>query len=69
LDELRFDSEEAAASDHLMAFMDQLKDWGLDCNQEEWVHAIHTLQLFVIKHMLQRLGAEGFSDWYANPIR
>lgn len=61
---IRFDEEESRANDHLMAFMDQLREWELNCNQQEVGVAIHTLQTFIIKHMLQRLGAEGFSDWY-----
>ncbi len=59
-----FDAEENDANDHLMIFMEILRGWGLNCNESEMTHAIHTLQMFVIKHMLQRLGAKDFSDWY-----
>lgn len=61
---LAFDQEEQVASDHLIAFMQQVQDWDLNCNQQELVTAIHTLQTFVIKHMIQRLNGENFSEWY-----
>lgn len=59
-----FDPEEEIASDHLLEFMKTMKKWKLNCNQDELNQAIHILQLFIIKHMLQRLEAEGFSNWY-----
>lgn len=65
--ELDFDAEEQYANGLLLKFMEQLKAWNLNCNENEWVHAIHTLQMFVIKHMLQRLDAKDFSHWYDTP--
>jgi hypothetical protein len=69
MNELKFDVEEHAANSHLMAYMNYLRRWGLNCNEQEMTAAIHALQLFVIKRMLQRLGAEDFSDWYDNVNR
>jgi hypothetical protein len=64
----RLDAEEERAMDHLLAFMDTLKGWGLRTNGTEMVSAVHVLQGFVVQHMLQRLDAEAWGNWYA-PIR
>jgi DNA modification methylase len=42
--------------------------WDLRHNGTEMVSAIHVLQGFVVQHMLQRLDAESWGNWYA-PIR
>jgi hypothetical protein len=65
--QLQFDEEENKANQYLLDFMDQLDDWELNCNAAEYVQAVHTLQFFITMHMLQRLGAEGFSEWYGSP--
>jgi len=62
---VRFDEQEENANNLLLEFMRIVQDeWGLNANGGELAHAIHTLQLFVIKRMLQRLNAVDFSDWY-----
>jgi len=61
---ISFNKEEEAANQLLMDFMEQLREWGLNCNEGEMAHAIHTLQLFLIKHMLQRYNIEDFSEWF-----
>lgn len=62
---IEFNDEEKQANDHLMEFMNIVqREWGLNCNEGEFVHAIHTLQFFIMKHMLQRLEAKDFSEWY-----
>lgn len=61
---IAFDAEEDQANALLLGYMRWMENWGLNCNQQEMTTAIHTLQMFIIKHMLQRLGAEDFSDWY-----
>lgn len=63
---IAFNNEEEAANHGLMIFTHWMKEWELNANEHEYIGAIHTLQTFIIKHMLQRLGAEGFSDWYDN---
>ena len=64
---IKYNESEQAASDCLLEFMRIVqKDWKLEVNHDEMVGAIHTLQTFIIKHMLQRLKAEGFSDWFEN---
>ncbi len=51
---LVFNKEEEEANELLMNFMDTLKGWGLNCNGDEETRAIHTLQMFVFQHALQR---------------
>lgn len=64
--EIQFDAAEDYANGLLMEYMQILDDWGLNCNKQELSTAIHTLQMFTIKHMLQRLEATGFSEWYGD---
>lgn len=64
---LVFNEAEAAIDEHIVAAMQGIQDLGLMCNEGELAHAVHTLQLFLIKHMLQRLGSPEFSDWYEKP--
>lgn len=61
-----FDEEEAQANENLLAVMRQIQDWELNCNQDELVQHVHGLQLFLIKHMLQRLTPDDieWSKWY-----
>lgn len=61
---IKFDAEEDQANRCLLGYMRWLENWGLNCNQQEMTDAIHTLQMFIIMHMLQRLGAENFSEWF-----
>lgn len=63
---IKFESEEVEANDHLLDFMNiVINKWNLvEGNRNELGAAIHTLQLYIIMHMLQREGAEGFSNWY-----
>lgn len=48
---IKFEGKEIEANDHLMAYMDIIRGWSLNCNSDELGTAIHTLQLFVIKHV------------------
>lgn len=64
---LVFNEAEAAIDEHICAAMRGIQDLGLMCNEGELAHAVHTMQLFVIKHMLQRLGSPEFSHWYHTP--
>jgi hypothetical protein len=61
---LTFNTEENDANLLLMDFMDTLKAWGLDCNGDEQVRAIHTLQMYVFQHALQRTGGV-CGEWYS----
>lgn len=62
---LQFDTEEIKANDMLLDFMQQLRDWGLDCNHDEVARAVHSLQMFVFQHALQRTGGVN-GQWYGN---
>lgn len=66
---LVFNEEETAIDEHIVAALHGIHDLGLKVNHQELAHAVHTMQLFVIKHMLQRLGSPEFSDWYEKPLR
>ena len=57
------DADERKAMDHLLAFMKHLRKWGMDANQTELAMAIHTLQGFVVQHMLHRLAPDCWSSW------
>ena len=61
---VKFNEEEEKANEYLLTFMNQVQKWGLICNENELTHAVHSCQMFLIKHMLQRIGAEEFSYWY-----
>lgn len=63
-DPIVFNDAEQEISDHIMAAYQGILGLGLTCNQDELYNAVHSMQLFLIKHMLQRLGAKGFSEWY-----
>ena len=64
MNKIALNIEEESASSLLLKTYYQILDWGLNCNQGELTHAVHTIQMFIIKHMLQRLEAEDFSPWY-----
>lgn len=61
---LEWNEEEEAANKLLMDFMYTLRTWGLDCNGDEQVRAIHTLQMYVFQHALQRTGGV-CGEWYS----
>jgi hypothetical protein len=61
---LEFNDEEEKTNKLLMDFMDQLREWGLDCNGDEQARAIHALQMFVFQHALQRTGSV-CGEWYS----
>ena len=42
----------------------QVLKWGLIANKDELYSAIHTIQSFIIHHMLQRLNPDYWSHWY-----
>ena len=60
--------EEVAVSEKLQEVLETiLHEWELNCNTGELADAVHTLQLFIIKHALQRVGDEHFaSEWYGS---
>lgn len=49
---------------HIKAAHREILDWGLDCNTQELTQAVHTMQMFVIMHMLGRDPSGEWSDWY-----
>ena len=59
-----WNKEESDTNKLLMDFMDQTKEWGLDCNGDELVRTIHSLQMFVWQHALQRNSAI-CGEWYS----
>lgn len=59
--------DEQEAMDHLAAFMKILLErWSLRSNQSEMATAIHTLQGFIVQHMLHRLMPGEWNAWYWN---
>lgn len=58
-----FDDSEREINDHILAAMRGIQDLGLRANEAELVQAVHTMQAFVIQHMLQRLGG-AWGQWY-----
>jgi hypothetical protein len=63
-DAVSLDSEEQKAMNHLIAFAEVVKGWGLSANQQEMTQGLHVLQGFIVQHMLYRLNPAGWSDWY-----
>ena len=57
------DDDEWEAMDALEVVMRKIRGWGLSANACEMTAAIHTLQSFVMQHMLSRLNPV-WSDWY-----
>lgn len=60
--------EEIAVSDKLgEVWTTIVQDWELNCNMDEIVGAMHTFQLFIMKHALQRINDEHWSsEWYGH---
>jgi hypothetical protein len=58
------DTEEQEVMDHILAAMEGIQGWGLNCNSAELSHAVHGLQMFVILHALQRESPDAWSSWY-----
>ena len=53
------------ASGLLLKFQEIVtSDWGLRANSAEFYGAIHTLQSFIVQHMLQRQEPEYWASWY-----
>lgn len=49
--------------DHIQAVIKGLQDLGLSCNEGELAQAIHSLQMFIMVRVLNRLDPY-WSDWY-----
>ncbi len=61
---LDFEGLEEEANEKLMDVMEIItKKMGLKYNTDELVRAIHTIQLFIWQHALQRTGA-AVGGWY-----
>lgn len=56
--------EELAALAHIDAAVEQILKWKPRANSTELIHGVHTVQQFVIQHMLQRLGGPSWGHWY-----
>jgi hypothetical protein len=66
MNQLDFEGLEEEANDKLMDVMDILiTQMGLKCNHDELVRAVHTIQLFIWQHALQRTGA-AVGGWYGD---
>jgi len=64
MNRLDFEGLEAEAQEKLMDVMEIInKDMGLKYNHDELVRAIHTIQLFIWQHALQRTGAV-CGEWF-----
>lgn len=55
--------EEQEIMDHIHAAMYGIKDLGLNCNENELTHAVHSLQMFVMIRVLNRDNPY-WSNWY-----
>jgi hypothetical protein len=58
--------EEEAVSEKLVeVYHTIMHDWELNANSGELAQAVHTFQLFIMKHALQRRGDTHWSsEWY-----
>lgn len=56
--------EETAAMNDLLGCYQRIGAWGLVANTEELAHAVHTIQHFIIQHMLGRINPDEWSKWY-----
>jgi hypothetical protein len=63
---MQFNNDEERVNGHLMDFMTEVQEWDLRANQDELTRAIHTLQMFVFQHALQRTGGLN-GGWYGDP--
>lgn len=61
---LQFSPEEQEIVDHIEAAYRGIQQLGLRANQKELDQATHSLQMFVLKHAMQRVGFKGLSRWY-----
>lgn len=69
MSEIAFNAEEQAINEHILAAMHGIQALGLreDTSnlQVELSVAVHTFQMFLIKHMLERLGQDSrWSRWF-----
>lgn len=60
---IEFNEQEQEVLNHISDAVQGLKDMGLEANYTELNSAVHTMQLFVISHMLHRYNPY-FSNWY-----
>jgi hypothetical protein len=62
----QLNEEEIAISDKLLdVYYTIVGDWELNCNSGELAHAVHTIQLFIMKHAFQRNNDSYWSsEWY-----
>lgn len=60
---LTFNEEEDQVGNKLLDVMYSINDWGLRANNNELVQAIHTIQMFIFQHALQRTGGIN-GEWY-----
>ena len=58
--------EEQEVLNHILAAMEKIESWGLAVNTQELTVAVHTLQGFVIAHMLHRIEPRIWSNWFTN---
>lgn len=62
-----FNLEEREVNDKLLEVMRIIEeDWDLLANHQELVIGIHTIQRFIIQHMLQRTNPEQWGNWYGS---
>lgn len=60
------DDDEDWAMTRLIDVMNRIiRDWGLRYNNTELIGAVHTIQSFIVQHMLHRLNPAFWGDWYA----
>lgn len=62
--QLGYTPEEQAIMDHILAARAGIKELGLRANCKELDDGVHRLQMFVVAHVMQRLGFRGMSRWY-----
>ena len=58
-------TEEQEALNHILDAMAIIHSWGLSANSQELTAAVHTLQGFVIAHMLHRVEPSLWSNWFS----
>lgn len=55
---------EQEVMDHIGAAMKGIQKLGLSCNETELAQAVHSLQIFVMVRVLNRIDPEYWGDWY-----
>lgn len=50
----------------LLGVYERIVDWGLGANQYELAAAVHTIQGFIVQHMLNRLAPDAWQDWFSH---